>query len=185
MSSPPPLHSWHLHDGRHSNTSLLGLPTFSLTTPAAMASQPLLSSASSIPASGLSVSGSLSMPSAPGITYSHTDLVPPKLKKRILDLEYVDMAELVPDTWRLQEVDEGKCCHKTHHTPRRGPVKDILLWVECYATLVSVLTTQYADKAPSSWPTCGPLCMHKEPSLEKVGCLTMLVMEDRQLPPSH
>ena len=58
------------------------------------------------------------------------------------------MSELVPDTCHWQEEDETKCCHKPHGTPRRGPVTDILLLVECYATLVSVLTTCFPDKTP-------------------------------------
>ena len=32
--------------------------------------------------------------------------------------------------------------------PCRGPVTDILLWVECYAALVSILTTHFPDKVP-------------------------------------
>ena len=58
------------------------------------------------------------------------------------------MAELIPDTWRWQEEDDTKCCHKPRRTSRRGPVTDILLWVECYATLVSVLTSRFPEKAP-------------------------------------
>ena len=73
--------------------------------------------------------------------------LPPKLVQRIQDLEYVEMSELVPDAWRFQE-DEQKCCHQIRRIPRRGPVTDILLWVECYALLVSVLATKFPEKIP-------------------------------------
>ncbi len=33
--------------------------------------------------------------------------MPPKLLKRILDLEYIDMVELIPDFWRFQDDYEG------------------------------------------------------------------------------
>ena len=58
------------------------------------------------------------------------------------------MAELVPDSWRLQEEDQGsKCCHQPKRQ-RRGPVTDILLWVECYSSLVGVLSTGFPTKTP-------------------------------------
>ena len=74
--------------------------------------------------------------------------MPPKLIKRILELEYVDVAELIPDMWRFQDEQETKCCHQPRLTSRRGQVTDILLWVECYAAMVAVLTSRYPDKGP-------------------------------------
>lgn len=56
------------------------------------------------------------------------------------------MSELLPDGWHLQE-QEAKCCHQQHPT-RRGPVTDILVWVECFASMVAVLSTKYPDKIP-------------------------------------
>ena len=53
------------------------------------------------------------------------------------------MTELLPDTWRQQEEDQ-KCCHR--RTQRRGPVTDILLWTECFASFVTVLATKFPDK---------------------------------------
>lgn len=72
--------------------------------------------------------------------------VPEKIKKRVLALEYVDMAELVPETWQLGQEDKEECCrHQTQKLQRRGTVSSILLWVECYATLVSILSSRYAE----------------------------------------
>ena len=73
--------------------------------------------------------------------------LPPKLAKKILDLEYVDMAELVPDTWRYSEDEGTKCCHQPRRTSRRAPVSDILLWWECYTKMATLLATHYPSKA--------------------------------------
>lgn len=65
--------------------------------------------------------------------------------KLILELEYVDMGELVPESWRHQD-DDQKCCHR--RTQRKGPVTDILLWLECYSSMVAILSSKYPDKTP-------------------------------------
>ena len=49
--------------------------------------------------------------------------LPPKLVKKILHLEYVDMTELLPDAWLTQEEDQ-RCCHSLHRPQRREPVTD-------------------------------------------------------------
>lgn len=69
--------------------------------------------------------------------------LPTKIIKKVLDLEYVDMGELLPDSGHYQE-EEQKCCHQRRQ--RRGPVTDILLWVEGYSSLVSILSSHYPDK---------------------------------------
>lgn len=125
-------------------TSLLPLPIFSMNGP--RSSELMTAAPLALPVTSLSAKG-LFPPAAPR-AFAHSDALPPRLKNKIWNLEFVDMSGLVPDTWCWQEEDETKCCHKPHHTPRRGPVTDILLWVECYATLVSVLTTRFPDKAP-------------------------------------
>ena len=59
------------------------------------------------------------------------------------------MSELVPDAWRFQDDEDNlKCCHTSRRAPRKGPVTDILLWIECYSILVGVLTTKYPAYAP-------------------------------------
>ena len=65
--------------------------------------------------------------------------LPPKMIKKILNLEFVDMSELLQDSWRPQE-EEHKCCHQ-RRGQRRGPITDILVWVECYGTLQKKLCT--------------------------------------------
>lgn len=53
------------------------------------------------------------------------------------------MSELLPDTWNLQEEERG-CCSRC--VPRRGPVTDILVWLQCFTSLVAVLSPQYPNK---------------------------------------
>jgi hypothetical protein len=54
------------------------------------------------------------------------------------------MTELLPDTWRLQEEDTG-CCHQRCGL-RKGPITDILVWVECYSSLITVLAKKHPGK---------------------------------------
>ena len=77
-----------------------------------------------------------------------TTALPPKLVKKILDLEFIDMAELVPDAWQHGDDNSTGCCSHSRRAPKRGPVTDILLWVECFSMLAGVLTTKYPERAP-------------------------------------
>ena len=72
--------------------------------------------------------------------------VPKKLADKILALDFIDMAELLPEHWRVEENREGGCCNVPKITKKK-PLTDILLWLECYATLVAILTTVYPEKA--------------------------------------
>ena len=49
----------------------------------------------------------------------------------------VDMAELVPDAWQPPD-DDAKCCHQQRRAPKRGPITDILLWVECFSVMAGI-----------------------------------------------
>ena len=71
--------------------------------------------------------------------------VPAKVVRKIVALEFVDMWELLPETWRLDSA-VSNCCHDRR--PRRGLITDISLWTECFTTLAAVLSVRYPDKAP-------------------------------------
>ena len=71
--------------------------------------------------------------------------LPPKLVERMLNLEFIAMLKLIPESWKSMEED-ASCCHQVK-VSRRGPVTNILLWVECYATLVAVLASRYPVKS--------------------------------------
>ena len=72
--------------------------------------------------------------------------VPTKLIRRIWGLEYVDMWELLPETWRQEAAQASACCHSRR--PKRGLITDIALWTECFTTLAAALSARYPDKAP-------------------------------------
>ena len=72
-------------------------------------------------------------------------LIPPKVVQKILRGEYVEMHELLQESWRLEE-QRDSCCRSSR--PKRGLVTDIALWTECYASLVAVLVTKHPTKAP-------------------------------------
>ena len=71
----------------------------------------------------------------------------PKLVKRILGLEFVEMAELLPETW---PEDNGEAGHH-HRRTRHPPVTEILTWLECFASMAAVLSTKYPEKAGELW----------------------------------
>ena len=78
--------------------------------------------------------------SVPGLA-----LIPPKLVQKILKGDYVEMHELLQDSWRLDQQSDS-CCKSAR--PKRGLITDIALWTECYASLVAVLVTTHPQKAP-------------------------------------
>ena len=71
--------------------------------------------------------------------------VPEKLVTKITNLEFVEMRELMPETWLREEEDS-----KLMAWPRRrpAPVTDILQWLSCYAVMVGVLSRVYPTMVP-------------------------------------
>ena len=74
-------------------------------------------------------------------------LVPDKLAQKIIRLEFVEMRDLMPETW-LREEDEVR--RNTLSWPRRrtAPITDILQWLQCYAAMVGVLARAYPQMVP-------------------------------------
>ena len=69
--------------------------------------------------------------------------LPEPTRKRILNLEYVDMADLRPEAWLLPSDCEGDSTFQRLFRRRKQPVTDIATWVQCYTALVSVLVEQF------------------------------------------
>ena len=120
--------------------SCTAVPTFSLTS-----STRTTPSTSIVTSRKTDTTDAMIPGDAMGVLHE-TLALPAKLIRKILELEYVDMQELLPDTWRYQE-EEQKCCHQ-RRGQRRGPITDILLWTECYASMVSILASKFPDKTP-------------------------------------
>lgn len=72
--------------------------------------------------------------------------VPAKLQQKIVRLEFIEMRELLPETWQKEEDDDGRRIL----WPKKptGPITDILQWVQCYAALVGVLARAYPSMVP-------------------------------------
>ena len=73
--------------------------------------------------------------------------VPDKLVQKILKLEFVEMRDLMPESWMREEEEATK---PILTMPRRklAPVTDVLLWLQCYAALVGVLSKGYPTMVP-------------------------------------
>ena len=86
-----------------------------------------------------------------GSHYDPTAALPPKLVTRILNLEFIEMAELVVDVWQDEAHLSPDRNVSQRHRVRHPPVTDIMTWLECFARMAAVLSTKYPDKAPELW----------------------------------
>ena len=68
--------------------------------------------------------------------------IPPKLVKRVHDLEFRDMNEL------LWSHDLTVVLPGLPHSLRRTPASDTLVWVQLFSTMVAVLATKYPEWVP-------------------------------------
>ena len=64
--------------------------------------------------------------------------LPPKPIKRTHQLEFVEMTNLLSKAWLLEEFKM-----EAQLRPQEGPVTDILLWVQCFATIACTLASAY------------------------------------------
>lgn len=75
-----------------------------------------------------------------------------RLARRILDFEFVEMCDLLPDSWQEEYqqvlVLDGSLQSLSRRMSRKAPVQDIGLWVECFSRMAAVYASRYPDKAP-------------------------------------
>ena len=72
--------------------------------------------------------------------------IPESIVKKILRLEYVDMAELKPNAWLLHSEEPDNL--STLFRKKKEPVTDILVWVQCFSAMVAILAQQYPAAIP-------------------------------------
>ena len=77
--------------------------------------------------------------------YSATNRLPQKLVTRIQALEFIEMSEMLPETWLP---DHQEMATAPRRPSRNTPVTDILVWTECFSLMAAVLAERYPDKAP-------------------------------------
>ena len=126
------------------------LPVFSLPPLGSDRGHPLPTMAPSL-AAGHPAPGGAPLPDPMDLTNKLEGMLglatlPPKLMKRILQKEYVEMYEILPESWRLET--EAAAPSGQGKRPRRGPITDIDIWCEFYAVLAAVLSSAYPSKAP-------------------------------------
>ena len=81
--------------------------------------------------------------------YNPAAALPPKIVKRILSLEIVEMSDLWADIW-----PDDPSTTETPNGPRRPeklPVTNIRSWLECFGRMAAVLATRFPEKAPELW----------------------------------
>ena len=69
--------------------------------------------------------------------------MPEKICKKILNLEFVEMYELLPEAWTTEQSQSEGCCHQAHCSTHCVPITNILVWTECYSSLMSILGSAY------------------------------------------
>jgi hypothetical protein len=76
--------------------------------------------------------------------------LPQQLQTKILNLEFIEMQDLLPEAWLALTEDEGtKCCHGSGTGQKRHPpVTNIFTWLQGFASLVSALSTKYPGMVP-------------------------------------
>ena len=81
--------------------------------------------------------------------YNPAATLPPKVVKKILALEYVEMVELRADIWPDDTNSiEGR---PNPRCPAKPPITNILSWLDCYARMAAVLALQFPEKSAELW----------------------------------
>ena len=136
-------------------TQLPLLPTFVPATNTASGLDLLAAAAAGVgPSQGKqpALTGLPGLPTNPHAAgpYNLAAALPPRVVKRILALEFVEMSELRADIWP-DEASQHEGTGQSRCQPAKPPVNDIKIWLECYAHMAAVLVTRFPEKAPELW----------------------------------
>eukprot|EP00731_Ephydatia_muelleri_P000372 Em0001g372a len=77
--------------------------------------------------------------------------LPARLVKRILEFEFVEMADMLPNAWQEESQSGTDGNPMVRRLVRRAPLTEITLWLEGFARLASVLTTKHPTKSAELW----------------------------------
>ena len=81
--------------------------------------------------------------------YNPAATLPPKVVRKMVSLEFVEMSEMRADIWPDESV-----APETIQSPRRAgkpPVTSIRSWLECYGRMAAVLSMRFPEKAAELW----------------------------------
>ena len=68
--------------------------------------------------------------------------IPENIANKILKLDFVDMAELCPESWLFESETQEKTLSSLFKK-RKQPVTDILIWTQCFASYTAVLAGKF------------------------------------------
>lgn len=77
--------------------------------------------------------------------------LPARLVKRIFEFEFVEMADMLPDTWQEDSQTRTDTHPLSCRLVCRAPIAEITLWLEGFARLALVLTSKHPTKAAEMW----------------------------------
>ena len=102
-------------------------------------------------AEGGEASMGTSIPTLPAGGYMREGLlpIPEKVVKKIPELSFVEMRELMLEMWLQREEEEASGLRNVLVLPKRSTsITDIVTWVQCLAGYVSMLSTKYPKAVP-------------------------------------
>ena len=112
--------------------------------------------------------------------------LPEHIRKKILNLEYVDMADLRPESWLMaSDTDNANNSLASLFRHRKQPVTDIAVWVQCYSSLVSVLVELYPQFIKHFMAYLSTIVMGAKGREHSAGWPTTLPTVGRRQPPSR
>ena len=149
---------FQLHSGQSNWPPLGTMPNFSdvpalplfPSTPGPSSGLELLAAAAAHSDSNSEVAHSHFPTLPPTSKFDPATALPSKLVRRILDLEFIEMAELLPDAW-IEDPREFQDTVGRRHRSRRPQVTEVTVWLEFFARMAAVLSSKYPDKAPELW----------------------------------
>ena len=72
--------------------------------------------------------------------------IPETICTKIVNLEFIDMADLKPSSWLLHNEESEKAAFP--FKKKKEPVTDILVWIQCYAAMATILAEHHPSKLP-------------------------------------
>ena len=81
--------------------------------------------------------------------YNPAAALPPKVAKKVLALEFVEMSELRADIWPDDTVPTESS--PGPRRPSKPPVTNVRTWLECYGRMAALLCTRFPEKAAELW----------------------------------
>ena len=82
--------------------------------------------------------------------YNPAAALPPKVVKKILNLEFVEMADVRADIWP-DDPGPHEGAGQARRQTGKPPVNDIRVWMHCFARMAAVLVTRFPEKGPELW----------------------------------